>query len=405
MADIFDLGPHSSEFTKNPYAIYSELRAAGPVHRVRTPGGQELFLVVGYEEARAALNDGRLSKDPRTVLGHAADHGAAELANMLESDPPHHTRLRKLVTREFTPRRIEALRPRVQRTTDRLLDAMFAAPDGRADLVEALAFPLPMTVICQLLGVPRRHAGRLHAWSSEIISPSGPEAEGNALREIATYFKELIEELRADPGGDLLSGLIRITDEDGDRLSESELLGMAFLLLIAGHETTLNQISNGIRALLLHPEQLALLRADMTLVDRAVEEMLRYDGPLKAATDRFTTEPVEIGGTLVPAGEQVLVALASANHSPERFELPENFDILRESRGHITFGHGIHHCLGAPLARMELQIVVRALLERCPDLALDTKADDPSWIDSVLIRGTHTLPVRWTPGTTTGAKA
>ncbi|MFJ7205939.1 cytochrome P450 [Streptomyces sp. NPDC098789] len=376
--------------------MYAELRAQGPVHRARTPDGREVWLVVGYEEARTALADPRLSKDPRTLLGDDVGQGAAALANMLESDPPHHTRLRKLVTREFTPRRVEALRPRVQATTDGLLDAMLAAPDGRADLVEALAFPLPMTVICELLGVPPRDAARLHDWSSAIISPSGPAAEGAALRAIATYFIGLIEDKRVGPGGDLMSALVKITDEEGDRLSESELLGVAFLLLIAGHETTLNQLTNGVRALLEHPDQLAALRADPSLIDNAVEEMLRYDGPLKSATDRFTTEPIDIGGILVPARQQVLVALSAANHAAEKFDDPERFDIRREARGHVTFGHGLHYCVGAPLARMELQIAVRALLDRCPGLALDAAVDELPWIDSVLMRGTRALPVRWT---------
>ncbi|MEU1311692.1 cytochrome P450 [Streptomyces cinnamoneus] len=398
MSEILDLGTYGPDFARNPYPIYAKLRDEGPVHRVRTPEGQDVWLVVGYEEARSALTDARLSKDPRTVLGDRAVQGAGALANMLESDPSQHTRLRKLVTRAFTPRRVEALRPRVQEMTDTLVDAMLGAADGRADLVEALAFPLPMSVICELLGVPARDAGKFHAWSSELIAPSAGTSAGTVLRSIAVYLTGLIEEKRVGPGDDLLSGLIRITDEDGDRLSEEELLGMAFLLLIAGHETTLNQIANGIRALLEHPEQLAALRADMSLVDNAVEEMLRYDGPLKSATDRFTKEPVEIGGTVIPARCLVLVALASADRAPEKFPEPDRFDIRRDARGHMAFGHGIHHCLGAPLARMELQIAVRTLLERCPDLALDADPDSLPWIPGALIRGARTLPVRWTPG-------
>jgi cytochrome P450 len=340
--------------------------------------------------------DDRLSKDPRTMLGDAAN-GAAALANMLESDPPQHTRLRKLVTREFTPRRVEALRPRVQRMTDALIDTMLSAPDGRADLVKAVAFPLPMAVICELLGVPARDAEQFHAWSSELMAPSRPGSEGDALRSIALYLTELVEEKRVGPDDDLLSALIQITDEDGDRLSRDELLGVAFVLLIAGHETTLNQFANGVRALLEYPDQLAALCADMSLVDGAVEEMLRFDGPLKSATDRFTREPVEIGGTLIPARQHVLVALAGADRDPEKFPVPNRFDIRRDARGHVAFGHGIHHCLGAPLARMELQIAVRTLLERCPGLQLDGDPDELAWIGGMLMRGTRTLPVRWTP--------
>ncbi|MEV5598743.1 cytochrome P450 [Streptomyces sp. NPDC052496] len=400
MPEIIDLGAYGPDFVADPHPYYAKLRGQGPVHRVRLPEAEGLvaWLVVGYEEARAALADPRLAKDwtrsGAPVLGPEEDT-EWQLMNMLDADPPQHTRLRKLVAREFTSRRVEALRPRVQQITDELLDAMLAAPDGRADLVEALAFPLPMTVICELLGVPDIERETFRVWSNELVSPTSHDASMAAARDMAAYLDDLIEAKRKAPGEDLLSALVRTSDEGGDQLSRQELLGMAFLLLVAGHETTVNLIANGTRALLRHPAQLAALRADFSLLDNAVEEMLRYDGPVENATWRFAIEPVEIGGTVIPAGEAVIVGLAAAGRDAERFPAPDTFDITRETRGHVAFGHGIHFCLGAPLARMEGRIAVRTLLERCPGLALDADHDTLTWRTGMTIRGPERLPVRW----------
>ncbi|MGW1073401.1 cytochrome P450 family protein [Streptomyces sp. NPDC002537] len=384
------------EFARDPYRIYAELRAAGPVHRVRMPEGAEAWLVVGHDEVRATLNDPRLSKS-----WHSADVGlgltsVASGPHMLITDPPQHTRLRKLVTRAFTPRRVEGLAPRVQAMTDELIDAMAAAPDRRADLVDALSFPLPMGVICELLGVPSLDRQAFRAWSNTAIG-SAPVAEKEvAAREGRAYLVELIAAKRHQPGDDLLSDLIRTTDEEGDRLTADELLGMAWLLLVAGHETTVNLISNGVLALLRHPEQLADLRADFGLMENAVEEMLRYDGPVETPTYRFTTEPLEIGGVSVPGGGSlVLPVLADADRDPARFPEPDRFDIRRDARGHVAFGHGIHYCLGAPLARLEARIAIRSLLERFPDLALDVHPAALAWRQGMLIRGPERVPVRF----------
>ncbi|MEU8887758.1 cytochrome P450 [Streptomyces sp. NPDC048442] len=394
--EIVDLSEHAEDFTADPYPYYAKLREAGPVHRVRTPEVEEMWLVVGYEEGRQALADPRLSKDWRNSELWADGEGTAISDNMLELDPPRHTRLRKLVVREFTARRVEAMRPRVQQITDGLLNAMTEKGSSAADLVDALAFPLPMTVICELLGVPDLDQDRFRAWSNEVVAPTEPEATEAAVGEMGLYLSELIEEKRRTPGDDLLSALIRTQDEDGDRLAPGELVGMAFLLLVAGHETTVNLISNGIRALLSHPDQLAALRADFDgLIDGAVEEMLRYDGPVKNATFRYTREPVEIGGLTIPARKPVLVALASGDRDPSRFPDPDRFDIRRAPQGHLAFGHGIHFCLGAPLARLEGRIAVRTLLERCPDLALDSDGEPWEWAPGLLIRGVRKLPVRW----------
>jgi cytochrome P450 len=311
------------------------------------------------------------------------------------SDPPDHTRLRRLVTKGFTPRRIDALAPRIQQITDELLDAMLAEPSRRADLVAAFAFPLPMTVICDLLGVPELDRDAFRRWSNEMVARTSPEAEARAYEEMPAYLAELIAAKRARPGDDLLSALIHAADADGDRLSPEELIGMSVLLLIAGHETTVNLIGNGMRALFSHPDQLTALRADFGLLDGAIEEMLRYDGPVETCTDRLALEDVEIGGVTIPAGSTVLITMADADRDPARFKDPDRFDIRRDARGHIAFGHGLHYCLGAPLARLEGRIAFRTLLERCPDLAQDADEADLPWMPGLLIRGVRRLPVRW----------
>ncbi|MBT2480789.1 cytochrome P450 [Streptomyces sp. ISL-94] len=393
---LVDLGAHAEEFNADPYPFYAALRSAGPVHRVML-GGDRSWLVVGHEEARQALNHPALSKNWLGAELFGNNPASAAASNMLEADPPHHTRLRRLVAREFTPRRIEALRPRVQEVTDGLLDAMEAAADRRADLIAALAVPLPMTVICELLGVPDLDRERFRYWSGEIVAPVDPAGtDGRVLEHMTAYLFELVEAKAKIPGEDLLSALIRTRDEDGDQLSPEELIGMAFLLLVAGHETTVNLIGNGIRALLAHPGQLAALRADPDgLIDGAVEEMLRYDGPVQHATYRFARADLEIGGTRVEAGSSVVVALAAADRDPSRFAEPDVFDIRRPAQGHLAFGHGIHFCLGAPLARMEGRIAIRSLLERFPDLSPTPDTAPPDWLPGTLMRGVTRLPLRW----------
>ncbi|MEU2742026.1 cytochrome P450 [Streptomyces sp. NPDC007095] len=395
-ADIVDLDALGEDFVRNPYPFYARLRERGPVHRVRVPEGTEAWLVVGHEAARAALADPRLAKSWQRAAPTLSLVRPASGPNMLNSDPPDHGRLRKLVVREFTPRRVEQLAPRVEELTEALLDAMLARPDGRADLVEALAFPLSMSVICELLGVPSLDRAAFRTWSTDVFSHPDPTVRKTASQEMGAYLNRLLDDKRRNPGDDLMSALIRTTDEGGDRLSPEELVGTAWLLLVAGHETTANLISNGTLALLSHPDQLAALRADMTLLDGAVEEMLRYDGPVEAATFRFTTEPIDIGGTVVPGGgELVLVVVADANRDRARFPDPDRFDIRRPAQGHIAFGHGIHHCLGAPLARLEARTAIRALLRRCPDLGLDVHPAAVTWREGMLVHGPRLLPVRW----------
>ncbi|MBK3567590.1 MULTISPECIES: cytochrome P450 [unclassified Streptomyces] len=394
MTEAIDLGEFGEEFRRDPHPVYAMLRERGPVQLVRLPEPDEhhvTWLIVGYEEARAALADPRLAKDGSRIGVTFLDE---ELIGkyLLSTDPPQHTRLRGLITRSFTMRRVEKLRPRVQQITDELLDTML--PPGRADLVESLSYPLPITVICELLGVPDMDRAEFRKLSTEAVAPTSSGSEYDAFVRLAEYLGDLIEDKRcAGPSGDLLSDLIRTTAEDGDRLSPRELRGMAFILLIAGHETTVNLLTSGVHALLTHPDQLAALRADMTLLDGAIEEMLRYEGPVENGTFRFAAESLDIAGTPVVKGDAVMVGLTAADRDGDRFPAPDRFDIRRDARGHLAFGHGIHYCLGAPLARLEARTAIRTLLERAPGLALDGPPGD--WLPGMLMRGMRSLPVRW----------
>ncbi|WP_416963857.1 cytochrome P450 family protein [Streptomyces sp. Agncl-13] len=394
MTEVIDLGEFGEAFRRDPHQVYARLRESGPVHRVRLPVPDEhhvTWLIVGYEEARSALADPRLAKDGGKIGVTFLDE---ELIGkyLLAADPPQHTRLRGLITRTFTMRRVEELRPRVQRITDDLLDEML--PSGRADLVESLSYPLPITVICELLGVPELDRAEFRKLSTEVVAPTSSGTEYDAFVRLAEYLADLIEDKRcAGPSDDLLGDLIRTTAEDGDRLSPQELRGMAFILLIAGHETTVNLLTSGIHALLTHPDQLAALHADMTLLDGAIEEMLRYEGPVENGTFRFAAEPLEIAGTPVERGDPVMVGLTAADRDGDRFPAPDHFDIRRDTRGHLAFGHGIHYCLGAPLARLEARTAIRTLLERAPGLTLGGPPGD--WLPGMLMRGMRALPVRW----------
>ncbi|MFF9065955.1 cytochrome P450 [Streptomyces sp. NPDC014891] len=390
---VIELGEYGADFTADPYPFYARLREAGPVHEVRMPDGFRFWLVVGHEEGRAALADPRLAKSP-SVIGVRPPEEDVIGVHLLAADAPDHTRLRRLVTGEFTGRRVENLRPRIERLTADLVDAM--EPAGRADLVDAFAYPLPVTVICELLGVPTKDRDTFRRWSTELVSPTGEEDFSRSMVDFGAYLDELIEDKRAaGPSDDLLSGLIASRAEDGDRLSGPELRAMAYLLLIAGHETTVNLIANTVRNLLTHPDQLAALRADPGLLDGAIEESLRYDGPVETSTFRFSREPVALGGTEIPAGRHVLVAIGALDRDPARFPAPDRFDVRRDTRGHLAFGHGVHYCLGAPLARLEGRIALRTLLDRFPKLELDPDGEAWEWLPGLLMRGTRHLPVRW----------
>ncbi|WP_214108982.1 cytochrome P450 family protein [Acrocarpospora catenulata] len=387
-------------FGADPYRAYDAIRDLGPVHPIDFPPGFTAFIVIDHELGRAALTDPRLSKSVEYYRDYfRRTTGEDEIvfdANMLTADPPDHTRLRKLVSKAFTARRVEALRPRVQQLTDELLDAM--APHGEADLIEALAFPLPIIVISELLGVPVEDRDRLRDWSTLLINPGYSEEDkrsrAQATRETNEYFAEMIERRRAEPGDDLISGLLAVHEEGG--LTDKEMLSTLSLLMIAGHETTVNLISNGVFALLRNPDQLKLLRDDPTLLPSAIEEFLRYDGPVERSTPRFAAEELELGGVTIPAGSMVHISLGALAHDPAVFTDPGQLDITRSDNRHLAFGHGIHYCLGAPLARLEGQIAIGTLLERFPGLELGAPLEQIKYkITGAVTRGLNALPVRF----------
>ncbi|RBQ19478.1 cytochrome P450 [Spongiactinospora rosea] len=381
---------------RDPHSLYQALRDQGPVRPARFHSRLPGWLVTGYAEARQLLGDPRLSKDSARALelfppGTAGAYASALSAHMLNSDPPDHTRLRELVNKVFTARAVARLRPRIEQIATDLVDAM--APGGSADLIEVYAFPLPITVICEVLGVPDGDRDRFREWTRPFVGATDAEELARAQRELTAYMDTLVAAKRAAHGDDLLSELTRVSDA-GDRLSHAELVSMAFLLLVAGHETTVNLIGNSVLALLRNPAQMAALRADPSLLPAAVEEFLRYDGPINIATVRFTTAPVSVGGVEIPAGEFVMISLLAANRDAGRFPDPDLLDLARPAAGHLGFGHGVHHCLGAPLARLEAQIALGRLLGRFPAMTLDADPADLRWRDSTLIHGLHSLPVR-----------
>ncbi|MEV8607875.1 cytochrome P450 [Amycolatopsis sp. NPDC051373] len=376
------------------------LHERGAVCPIRMPRGTPSYLVTGYDEARALLADPRLSKDNRGAYDlMIAKVGAENInrnfgqllgAHMLNTDPPDHSRLRKLVNKAFTPRAIAGLRPRIEQITTELLDAM--AEHEQVDLMAAFAGPVPITVICELLGVREADRGEFTGWSNILLGAGDVEEMQAAAIAMHTYLVALVAQKRAEPGEDLLSGLVHVTDE-GDSLSEEELVAMAFLLLVAGHETTVNLIGNAVLALLRAPEQRAKLVADPSLMPGAVEEFLRFDGPINIATLRYTVEDVEVGDHKIPAGEFVQVSLLAANRDEGRFPDPADLDVTRAAGGHLAFGHGIHYCVGAPLARMEAEIALTALLARFPQLRAAVPEEDLVYRTSPLVHGVKTLPV------------
>jgi cytochrome P450 len=382
-------------FWRDPYPAYAGLLAEHPVRKVRMGDGEVWFLS-RYADVRAALADQRLSKDWRYTLPaeQRAEHAAAMLPMMILMDPPEHTRLRKLVSRAFTLRRMEGLRPRVAEIARELIDELPA--DRPVDVMASYAFMLPVLVICELLGVPAEDRDDFAAWSNAMVD-SADRGEGmvsDPSAKLYGYLVELIAKKRQQPDGALISALIEVADDDGDRLSESELVAMSMMLLIAGHETTVNLIGNGVLALLTHPDQRALLRERPELIGSAVEEFLRWDSPVHTTPARFATEDVEYAGVTIPAGSVVVLSLAAANRDGGRIDRPAELHVDRESSGHMAFGHGLHHCLGAQLARIEGQEGIGALIARRPDMALASDPADLVYRRSTLVRGLKQLPVR-----------
>ncbi|PWK40438.1 cytochrome P450 [Actinoplanes xinjiangensis] len=381
----------SDEYQADPHPALAGLRRSGPVHRVVSAADVPFWLVTRWTEARQVLADPSLSKR-QPVDGLPQELQAVLSTQLLLRDPPDHTRLRRLVSGAFTPRRIEDLRPRIEQITDRLLDGLSGAPE--VDLIDALAFPLPFEVICELLGIPAAERGSFRGWSNTIILGDFGSADlAEAVRELSQYLRGLFARKRAQPTDDLLGALLAV---DGDRLDEDELISMAVLLLVAGHETTVNLIGNAVYLLERWPEQKRRLLDDPGLVPAAIEEVLRMAGPSAMSTYRVTTRPITLGDTTIPAGEQVLISLLSVNRDDERFADPDTFDPSRDDGGHLSFGHGSHFCLGAPLARLEGQIAIGRLLARYPDIRLATPWQELRWRPGLLMHGLTALPVRVT---------
>jgi cytochrome P450 len=388
----------------DPFPLFASLRSLCPVQDVRLADGHDAWLVLGHDRAQHALNDRRLSKDMVAALDREPNVVAAGLPgpalsrHMLNVDPPDHTRLRKLVARPFIPSRVAALEPTIAGMANDLLDRLECTePDAAVDLIEGYAHPLPFQIIGELLGVPAADRPALHCWFQTLLRPWAgdppPEAEA-ASDSIVAYLGDLVATKRRSPGDDLVSVLVSAGD-GLDQLTGPELLSSLFQLIVAGHDTTTSLIGNGVVALLDHPDQLAALVADQSLLPAAVEELLRFCAAVPHATFRATTETVDLGGTVIPQGKQVLVCLAAANRDPGQWPDPDTLDIRRLPKPHLAFGHGIHFCLGAPLARLEARVAFRALLSRFPGLQLAVPRADLAWNhgDGLVLRGLGALPV------------
>jgi cytochrome P450 len=403
--DVLRLDSLRPAYTEDPYPVLTELREAGPVHRVELIG-LPVWLVTRYDDVRALFGDLGLSTDPRHANERLMDHPFVRVAytgklsrHMMTAEPPDHTRLRRVVNREFTPRRIEALRPRIQQVTDDLIGRF--AGRGAADLIDELAAPLPITIIMELLGVPLADQGDFRHWVDVMtgVEEGDHERVPEMNARAAAYLTDLVSRLKAEPAGEAgrsLLGALAHVPEGEERLDDVELASLAELLMVAGYTTTIDLIGNGMLALLRNPDQMAALRADPSLLPGAVEEFLRYDGPVAGPMLRFAVTDLTVGDTVIPAGDMVMLSIASANRDPARFDRPNLLDISRTDRGHVAFGYGIHYCLGAPLARLEGSVALGALLAAFPDIALEPAAE-LRWRISLNIRGLRALPVRFTP--------
>ena len=374
--------PLSDEVARDPYAVYRRLRDRDPIHRMRLV---DAWVLTRYEDADAVLRDHkRFSAQDRRF------HNVG-LTTMLDIDPPDHTRLRSLVSRAFTPRSVSHWEGRVQEIADRLLDA--ADGDDRFDLIAALGYPLPVTVIAEMLGVPAEDMDRFEGWSNDIalivepiLTPAQVEAVRRATEALFAYFETIVEARRRDARDDLVSALLA-AEEDGDRLTREELLSTMLLILVAGNETTRNLIGNGMLALLRHPDQLRRLRDTPCLLEPAVDELLRYDSPVQV-DGRVVREDLEMGGKRLRAGQKAIALLGAANRDPAAFENPDALDIGRREKSHLSFGRGIHYCLGASLALLEARIAFGSLLDRFPAIRL---AAEPRYRDGIVLRGVESL--------------
>lgn len=396
--DIF-----STEFKADPYPFFAQLRATQPVYRTVLADRQAAWLITRYEDVAAVLKDERFVKNRQNArpATQSAKKGWLPSTfdvlqqNMLDLDAPDHTRLRQLVHKAFTPRLIESISQRVQTLADDLLDKVLTDGKGQMDLVASYALPIPLTIICEMLGIPATDQQKFHRWVKGMIAVS---TNFDMLRSVPgilmmmRYLRGLVAERRHSPQEDLISLLVAV-EADSDRLSADEVLAMIFLLIVAGHETTVNLIASGTLALLQFPAQLQKLRENPDLIRSAIEELLRFANPLETATERFTREPVTIAGVTIPRNERVFAVISSANRDEDFFPNADTLDITRENNRHLAFGQGVHYCMGAPLARLEGQIAITTLLQRLPDLKLAVAANTLSWRPGMVVRGLERLPV------------
>ena len=396
--------PVGKRFYEDPYATYRRLRERDPIHYSRLFNGHVL---TRHADVTAVLRDSRYSADERKQANWEKFHQQAikqgilepdesTTFSMLRSDPPDHTRLRGLVSRAFTPRTVEGLRGRVEAIVQEHLDAV--ADQGGMDVIASLAYPLPVIIIGEMLGVPREDQARFKHWSDEMVRGMGMSSvddsrrSNRAARELRAYLEGVASARRREPREDLLSALLA-ADDNGERLSDDDLYETCSLLLVAGHETTTNLIGNGLLALLRNPEQFDMLRREPERIEHAVEEFLRYDSPVQATT-RILPEDIQFDGHTFKKGQQVALMLGAANRDPAQFRDPERLDVTREDVKHAAFGHGIHFCLGAPLARLEAPAAFTAMIERFPQMRLDDSVQ-PRWKENLILRGLEQLPVRF----------
>ena len=398
-----------AEFKTDPYPTYAAMRATQPICRRDTVNGKAIWFITRYQDVAAILRDHqRFVKDVQNTMTPEERSALPPtpplidlLSNhMLNLDPPDHTRLRMLVGKAFTGSVANRMQQQIQLIADGLLHKVQAR--GRMDLIEEYAYPLPIHVIAELLGVPHQERNRFRQWSHVFVSPSVNVQRNTkkylkakrSMEHFTNYMRQLFAERRQQPQDDLITLLLQAED-DGDKLSEEELFSMMILLIVAGHETVVDLIGNGVFALLQHPDQLALLQAQPALLESAIEEMIRYDGPIERATIRFAAQDVEIGGQTIRRGDAVSLVLASANRDQEQFPEPEQFAIQRTPNRHLGFGLGIHYCLGAPLGRLEGRIAISTLLRRLPNLRLAVPEETLRWRTVPILRGLQHMPVVW----------
>jgi cytochrome P450 PksS len=392
----------SRQFKAHSDEIYARLRREAPVYRTVLPDKQPAWIVSRYDDVAMVLKDDRFSKQFRTMFEANPNLKMPWipkvflplLRHMLHTDPPDHTRLRALVQQAFKPTLVERLRPRIAELSEELLAA--AKKKNPFDLISQFALPIPATIIAEMLGVPVKDRHKFHKWSAKMLALGGlPFRMLRALPsawKFSNYLRRLIAVKRAAPQDDLLSALV-LAEENGQKLNDDELVAMVFLLLIAGHETTVNLIGNGLLALLEHPDQMQQLRRQPDLMKSAVEELLRFTSPVETGTERYTKEDVTIAGVTIPRGSLVLAAIASANRDEQHFPNPNQLDFAREPNKHLAFGLGAHYCLGAPLARLEAQIAFGVLLENTSAILLSVTKDKLRWRRGLILRGVESLPL------------